>query len=201
MRLEMRGLTRRFGSFTANDHIDLTIEPGEIHCLLGENGAGKSTLMNMLYGLLEPTEGEILLDGEPVRFATPGDAIDAGIGMVHQHFMLVPVFTVAENVMLGREQTHRFGVLDRGKAAERRAAEQRTDDEPGRGHPEAVAPAPLGHRRDPVRRGGRRCRRLHLAPRRRLLGLLRIAPAAGRAEARDNQQSSSGTHAQSGVQG
>src|SRR5919112_1711421 len=118
MKLEMRGLTRRFGSFTANDHIDLTIEPGEIHCLLGENGAGKSTLMNMLYGLLEPTEGEILVDGEPVRFESPADAIAAGIGMVHQHFMLVPVFTVAENVMLGREQTRGLGVLDRGKAAD-----------------------------------------------------------------------------------
>ena len=118
MKLEMRGLTRRFGSFTANDHIDLTIEPGEIHCLLGENGAGKSTLMNMLYGLLEPTEGEILVDGEPADFDTPGDAIAAGIGMVHQHFMLVPVFTVAENVMLGREQTRGLGILDRGKAAE-----------------------------------------------------------------------------------
>ncbi|HET6562698.1 MAG TPA: ABC transporter ATP-binding protein [Marmoricola sp.] len=118
MKLELRGLTRRFGAFTANDHIDLTIEPGEIHCLLGENGAGKSTLMNMLYGLLEPTEGEILLDGEPVTFANPGEAIEAGIGMVHQHFMLVPVFTVAENVMLGREQTRGLGVLDRRKAAE-----------------------------------------------------------------------------------
>jgi simple sugar transport system ATP-binding protein len=117
MKLEVKGLTRRFGTFTANDKIDLTIEPGEIHCLLGENGAGKSTLMNMLYGLLDPTEGEILLDGEPVRFANPGEAIAAGIGMVHQHFMLVPVFTVAENVMLGREQTRGLGVLDRRKAA------------------------------------------------------------------------------------
>ena len=95
MRLEVRGLTRRFGSFVANDGIDLTIEPGEIHCLLGENGAGKSTLMNMLYGLLEPSDGEILVDGKPVSFASPGEAIEAGIGMVHQHFMLVPVFTVA----------------------------------------------------------------------------------------------------------
>jgi simple sugar transport system ATP-binding protein len=118
MLLEMRGLTRRFGSFTANDHIDLTIEPGEIHCLLGENGAGKSTLMNMLYGLLEPSEGEILVDGEPVSFVSPSDSIAAGIGMVHQHFMLVPVFTVAENVMLGREQTRGGGVLNRHKAAE-----------------------------------------------------------------------------------
>ncbi|MDN5894277.1 MAG: ABC transporter ATP-binding protein [Nocardioides sp.] len=119
MRLEIKGLTRRFGSFVANDAIDLTIEPGEIHCLLGENGAGKSTLMNMLYGLLEPSEGEILIDGEPVRFSSPKDAIAAGIGMVHQHFMLVPVFTVADNVMLGREQTGLPGVLSRRKAAAR----------------------------------------------------------------------------------
>src|SRR5262245_45042804 len=119
MKLEIKGLTKKFGSFTANDRIDLTVEPGEIHCLLGENGAGKSTLMNMLYGLLEPTEGEILIDGEPTHFATPGDAIDAGIGMVHQHFMLVPVFTVAENVMLGREATGFPGVLSRSQAAQR----------------------------------------------------------------------------------
>lgn len=118
MQLETRALTKRFGTFVANDHIDLTVGPGEIHCLLGENGAGKSTLMNMLYGLLEPDEGEVLLDGSAVRFATPGDAIDAGIGMVHQHFMLVPVFTVAENVMLGREQTRGLGVLDRARAAQ-----------------------------------------------------------------------------------
>ncbi|HET6625593.1 MAG TPA: ABC transporter ATP-binding protein [Nocardioidaceae bacterium] len=118
MKLEIRGLTKRFGSFVANDDISITIEPGEIHCLLGENGAGKSTLMNMLYGLLEPSGGEVLLDGSPVSFNSPGDAIEAGIGMVHQHFMLVPVFTVAENVMLGREQTRGLGVLDRHKAAE-----------------------------------------------------------------------------------
>src|SRR6188508_1663520 len=112
MKLEIKGLTKKFGSFTANDRIDLTIEPGEIHCLLGENGAGKSTLMNMLYGLLDPTEGEILVDGEPVTFSSPSDAIAAGIGMVHQHFMLVPVFTVAENIMLGHEQTKVGGRLD-----------------------------------------------------------------------------------------
>jgi ABC-type uncharacterized transport system ATPase subunit len=117
MKLEIKGLTKRFGSFTANDHIDLTIESGEIHCLLGENGAGKSTLMNMLYGLLQPTEGEIVVDGETHAFSSPGDAIEAGIGMVHQHFMLVPVFTVAENIMLGREQTRGAGVLDRRKAS------------------------------------------------------------------------------------
>ena len=120
MRLEIKGLTKRFGSFTANDRIDLVVEPGEIHCLLGENGAGKSTLMNMLYGLLTPTEGEILLDGEPVSFDGPGDALAAGIGMVHQHFMLVPVFTVAENVMLGHEQTHgRGGAQPRAPRASR----------------------------------------------------------------------------------
>ncbi|MGW5365572.1 ABC transporter ATP-binding protein [Actinopolymorpha pittospori] len=116
MKLELRGLTKRFGSLVANDHIDLTFEPGEIHCLLGENGAGKSTLMNMLYGLLRPDEGEILLDGRPMTYGSPGQAIAAGIGMVHQHFMLVPVFTVAENVVLGRERTRGLGLLDQRAA-------------------------------------------------------------------------------------
>src|SRR5690606_19550453 len=102
----------------ANDSITLTVEPGEIHALLGENGAGKSTLMNILYGLLQPDEGEILVDGAPVRFKSPRDAIAAGIGMVHQHFMLVPVFTVAENVMLGADQVRGgpLGFLDRRHA-------------------------------------------------------------------------------------
>jgi simple sugar transport system ATP-binding protein len=112
MKLELRGITKRFGALVANDHIDLVVEPGEIHCLLGENGAGKSTLMNVLYGLYRADEGEILLDDEVQRFSGPGDAMHAGIGMVHQHFMLVPVFTVAENVMLGHEQTKAGGVLD-----------------------------------------------------------------------------------------
>ncbi|MFC9694846.1 ABC transporter ATP-binding protein [Kribbella sp. NPDC056951] len=116
MHLELSGLTKSFGSLVANDHIDLVIEPGEIHCLLGENGAGKSTLMNMLYGLLQPDSGEIVIDGEKVTITSPSDAIKHGIGMVHQHFMLVPVFTVAENIMLGRENTHPGGVLDRKKA-------------------------------------------------------------------------------------
>jgi ABC-type uncharacterized transport system ATPase subunit len=119
MKLEIKGLTKRFGTFTANDRIDLTVEEGQIHCLLGENGAGKSTLMNMLYGLLDPTEGEILVDGQVVTFPSPSGAIDAGIGMVHQHFMLVPVFTVAENVMLGREETRGGGILNRRHAAEK----------------------------------------------------------------------------------
>lgn len=112
-KLELRGITKRYGPLVANDRIDLTVESGQIHALLGENGAGKTTLMNVLYGLTQPDEGEIIVDGGPVRFSGPGDAIAAGIGMVHQHFMLVPVFTVAENVVLGRERASRFGFLDR----------------------------------------------------------------------------------------
>ncbi len=118
MRLELRGITKRFGSFTANHRIDLTVEPGQIHCLLGENGAGKSTLMNVLFGLLQPDEGEILIDGEAVHFTNSGEAVRRGIGMVHQHFMLVPVFTVAENVVLGFEPVKSFGRLDRNRARE-----------------------------------------------------------------------------------
>jgi ABC-type uncharacterized transport system ATPase subunit len=116
VRLELQGITKRFGSLVANDHIDLVIEPGQIHALLGENGAGKTTLMNILYGLLHPDEGTILIDDQPVSFRSPGDAIKAGIGMVHQHFMLVPVFTVAENVTLGAEPTRGLGLLDRRRA-------------------------------------------------------------------------------------
>ena len=112
MRLVLRGITKRFGSVVANDQMSLTVEPGEIHCLLGENGAGKSTLMNVLYGLYEADEGEIELDGVVQNFTGPGDAMAAGIGMVHQHFMLIPVFTVAENVMLGNESTGFAGTLD-----------------------------------------------------------------------------------------
>ncbi len=119
MKLELRGITKRFGSLTANDHIDLVVEPGEIHALLGENGAGKSTLMNVLYGLYRADEGEILLDDVVQHFRGPGDAMAAGIGMVHQHFMLIPVFTVAENVMLGHEDTRMLGALDLPKARAR----------------------------------------------------------------------------------
>ncbi|MDF2573449.1 MAG: heme transporter ATP-binding protein [Agromyces sp.] len=119
MKLELRGITKRFGSLVANDHIDLTVEAGEIHALLGENGAGKSTLMNVLYGLYQADEGQVLLDGEVQHFTGPGDAMAAGIGMVHQHFMLIPVFTVAENVMLGNESTKAGGMLDLAAAREK----------------------------------------------------------------------------------
>ena len=117
MKLELRDITKRFGALTANDHINLTVNPGEIHCLLGENGAGKSTLMNVLYGLYQADDGDILLDDVVQSFSGPGDAMAAGIGMVHQHFMLIPVFTVAENVMLGHEPA-KMGVLDLNAARE-----------------------------------------------------------------------------------
>src|ERR1019366_5358375 len=118
MRLELRGITKRFGDFTANDRISITVEPGEIHCLLGENGAGKSTLMNVLFGLLHPDEGEILIDGVATKFSNSGEAVRHGIGMVHQHFMLVPVFSVAENVVLGFEPTKSLNRVDYKKATD-----------------------------------------------------------------------------------
>jgi simple sugar transport system ATP-binding protein len=116
MKLELTGITKAFGPLVACDGVDLTVEEGEIHCLLGENGAGKTTLMNVLFGLWHADAGEIRLDGKPVRFADPGDAVRRGIGMVHQHFMLVPVFSVTENIVLGFEPVRRFGFLDRAKA-------------------------------------------------------------------------------------
>jgi simple sugar transport system ATP-binding protein len=119
VKLELRGITKRFGTLVANNHISLTVEPGEIHALLGENGAGKSTLMNVLYGLYQADEGEIVLDGQAQKFRGPGDAMAAGIGMVHQHFMLIPVFTVAENVALGHEPTKFGGKLDMAAARKR----------------------------------------------------------------------------------
>jgi general nucleoside transport system ATP-binding protein len=117
--LEMRGITKRYPGVVANDRIDLDVQPGEIHALLGENGAGKTTLMNILYGLARPDEGEILIDGSPVRIASPTDAIARGINMVHQHFMLVPVLTVAENILLGEETMANPVFLDRREAKRR----------------------------------------------------------------------------------
>jgi simple sugar transport system ATP-binding protein len=116
--LELRGITKRFGSLTANDAVDFELRRGEIHALLGENGAGKSTLMNVLYGLHQPDEGEIRLDGQPVQIDSPRRAIGLGIGMVHQHFMLVPVMTVAENLVLGSEP-RKGPLLDLASAAAR----------------------------------------------------------------------------------
>ena len=101
--IEMRDIVKKFGDFTANDGINLTVHKGEIHAILGENGAGKSTLMNQLYGLLKPTSGDILVNGKKIEMNNPRDAIDAGIGMVHQHFMLIQPFTVTENIVLGTE--------------------------------------------------------------------------------------------------
>ena len=116
--LEMRGVTKRFPGVVANDHIDFQLEKGEIHALLGENGAGKSTLMNILYGLYRQDEGQVFLNGQEVQIDEPTDAIKLGIGMVHQHFMLIPVMTVAENIMLGTEIVKNGFVLDQATAAE-----------------------------------------------------------------------------------
>ena len=131
MALEARHLTKRFPSVIANDDVSIQLRQGEILGLLGENGAGKSTLVKMLFGLYHPDEGEILIKGEQVRLRNPGDAITRGVGMVHQHFQLVPVFTVAENIMLGAE-THKGPFLDAAAAS---AA-----------HPRALRPVRAGGR-------------------------------------------------------
>ena len=120
--LELRGITKQFPGVLANDHIDFDLQRGEVHALLGENGAGKSTLMSILYGLYTADSGEILMDGKPVAISSPRDAIDLGIGMVHQHFMLIPVMTVTENIVLANEPVMAGVLLDQ-KAAERRVAE------------------------------------------------------------------------------
>src|SRR2546429_9335430 len=114
--LELRGITKQFPGVLANDNVDFDLRRGEVHALLGENGAGKSTLMNILYGLYKPDEGEILIGGKPVSFASSKDAIEHGIGMVHQHFMLIPVMTVAENIVLGDEPSENGVLLDYGAA-------------------------------------------------------------------------------------
>lgn len=116
--VEMRNITKKFGNFIANDNINLTVHKGKVHALLGENGAGKSTLMNILYGLYNPTSGEIYINGELVDISNPNVAISKGIGMVHQHFMLVQPFTVAENIILGTEPTKNGGAIDIKKAIE-----------------------------------------------------------------------------------
>ncbi len=118
-RLQMSGITKRYPGVIANNRISLDVKAGEIHALLGENGAGKTTLMNILFGLARPDEGEILLDGKPVQIADPADAIARGIGMVHQHFMLIPVLTVAENILLGAETMANAVFLDRREARRR----------------------------------------------------------------------------------
>ncbi len=120
--LELKGITKRFPGVVANDDVDFDLRRGEVHALLGENGAGKSTLMNVVYGLYQPDEGEIRVDGKPVSIRSPKDAIDLGIGMVHQHFMLIPVMTVAENIVLATEPK-RAGVLLDYDAAIKRAEE------------------------------------------------------------------------------
>src|SRR5205823_5089114 len=119
----MHGITKRFPGVIANDRVDFEVAPGEVHALLGENGAGKSTLSNILIGLYRPDEGEILLHGRPVHFHAPRDALDAGIGMVHQHFRLVPTFSVAENVVLGDHRDVGRSFVLRPREIERRVAE------------------------------------------------------------------------------
>src|SRR5918992_4759705 len=115
--VEMRGIVKRFPGIVANDDVSFAVRQGEIHALLGENGAGKSTLMNILFGIYRPDEGEILVNGQVTHFHGPRDAVNAGLGMVHQHFMLIPRFTVAENVILGSEGP---GIrLDRAEAEAR----------------------------------------------------------------------------------
>ena len=125
MSLELKGITKSFGTFLANDAIDLKVADGQIHAILGENGAGKSTLMNIVYGLLQPDSGSISIDEKVVKILQPADALNLGIGMVHQHFMLVPVFTVAENIVLGHEQTKRgILTLDQAKSKIKEIADE-----------------------------------------------------------------------------
>ncbi|MGZ4387998.1 MAG: ATP-binding cassette domain-containing protein, partial [Gaiellaceae bacterium] len=120
--LELHGITKQFPGVLANDNIDLDLREGEVHALLGENGAGKSTLMNVVYGLYHPDDGEILVKGKKTTLGSPREAIEAGIGMVHKHFMLIPVMSVAENIVLATEPRHGGVFLDYA-AARRRVRE------------------------------------------------------------------------------
>ena len=113
--IRMKDIVKKFGDFTANDQINLTVHKGEVHAILGENGAGKSTLMNVLCGLYKPTSGQIFINEKEVQFSSPKDAIDIGIGMVHQHFMLIQPFTVTENIILGIEPVRGL-VIDKAAA-------------------------------------------------------------------------------------
>src|SRR3990167_10063421 len=117
--LELRGIVKRFPGILANDNVSFDLKQGEVHALLGENGAGKSTLMNVLYGLYHPDEGEIRIGGKPVQIGSPRAAIEHGVGMVHQHFMLIPVMTVAENIVLAPEPRSRGIFLDHAAAEKR----------------------------------------------------------------------------------
>ena len=125
--LELKGITKRFPGVVANDRVDFDLRRGEVHALLGENGAGKSTLMNVLYGLYRPDEGEILLNGTPVDFSSPKDAIRAGIGMVHQHFMLIPVMTVGREHR-ARQRADRAGTCCSTTARRARRVEELASD-------------------------------------------------------------------------
>jgi simple sugar transport system ATP-binding protein len=148
--LEMRGIVKRFPGVIASDHVDFDVRPGEVHTLLGENGAGKSTLMKILYGLYQADEGELLLSGEQVEIHSPTDAISHGIGMIHQHFMLVETLTVAENVALGLKSNRGIRTdLDAGTAdrpAGRRMAAVRRSTPTTRDHQGVV---PRGQVADP----------------------------------------------------
>ena len=148
----MRGITKAFPGIVANDHVDFDLRRGEVHALLGENGAGKSTLMNILYGLYKPDAGEILLNGKPVTFHSAKDAIDAGIGMVHQHFMLIPVMTVAENIVLGIEPTTGRRPPRRARRARSACASSRSSSgspSTRRARSRTITRRPAAARRDP----------------------------------------------------
>ena len=163
--LELRGITKRFPGIVANDGVDFDLRKGEVHALLGENGAGKSTLMNVLYGLYRPDEGEILINGKPAELGSPKASIENGVGMVHQHFMLIPVMTVAENIVLATEPVHNGVLLDYDVAAEARGGD--LDPLRARRRPSRLRPGhhgrPAAARRDPE---GALPRRRHPRPRR-----------------------------------